>query len=115
MIEIAMQNIRLRTIIGINNWERENKQDVIISVSFRYDASEAIEKDNVSEAVNYKLITKKIISSVESSSFNLLESLANMVYRIIKEDSRIEDIEVIVEKPFALRFSDGVSCRISEK
>jgi len=114
LVEILIKNLRLRTIIGINEWERKSLQDVIISVTYRYNASKAIEADDISYSVNYRNMTKKIIGAVENSDFCLLESLADMIYNIVSEDSNIQDIDVTVEKPFALRFSDTVVARISD-
>jgi D-erythro-7,8-dihydroneopterin triphosphate epimerase len=113
-VDISIKKLRLRTIIGINESERKSLQDVIISINYRYNASKAIEEDNIKYSVNYKNITKKIIEEVEKSDFYLLESLANMIYTIVRENSSIQDIDVTVEKPFALRFSDTVVARISD-
>ncbi|MCI5226412.1 MAG: FolB domain-containing protein [Candidatus Electrothrix sp. AX2] len=115
LIEISIKKLRLRTIIGINESERTSLQDVIISINYTYNASKAIEEDDISYSVNYKKITKKIIKEVEKSDFYLLESLANLIYTIVKNDSSmIQDVDVTVEKPFALRFSDTVVARISD-
>ena len=37
-----------------------------------------------------------------------------MIYTIVRENSSIQDVDVTVEKPFALRFSDTVVARISD-
>ncbi|MCI5168337.1 MAG: FolB domain-containing protein, partial [Candidatus Electrothrix sp. GM3_4] len=93
LVEISIKKLRLRTIIGINESERKSLQDVIISINYRYDASKAIEEDNIKYSVNYKNITKKIIEEVEKSDFYLLESLANMIYTIVRENSSIQDVD----------------------
>jgi len=115
LYEISIKNLRLRCIIGINEWERKAVQDVIVSIYFKYDASEAIENDDMHLAVNYRDITKKIISAVEQSDFNLLESLTDMIYNIVNENPKVRDADVIVEKPFALRFCDTVGVKIFEE
>jgi FolB domain-containing protein len=108
MTHFEIKNLKLRTIIGANSWEREVLQDVIISISYKYDASQAEESDNIKDVFNYKALTKKIIEEVESSTFNLLESLVNHVYTIVKANSELQNVKVIVEKPFALRFCDNI-------
>ncbi|MCI5144401.1 MAG: 2-amino-4-hydroxy-6-hydroxymethyldihydropteridine diphosphokinase, partial [Candidatus Electrothrix sp. AR3] len=113
-VEISIKNLRLRTIIGINKSERKSIQDIIINIKYKYNALKSIEEDDISYSVNYKNITKKIIAAVEKSDFYLLESLANLIYNIVSEDSTIQNVDVTVEKPFALRFSDTVVARISD-
>lgn len=113
-LEIEIKNIRLRTIIGFNDWEREKPQDVVISVKLTYDAQKAVQDDDVTFAVDYKTITKAIIQKVEETEFNLLESLANMIYEHVHTYAGVKTVSVIVEKPHCLRFSDNVIARISD-
>ncbi len=113
-LEIVIKNLRLRTIIGFNDWEREKPQDVVISIKLRYDAEKAIQGDDVTYAIDYKTITKAIIQNVEKAQFNLLESLANMIYEHVHSYRGVKTVEVTVEKPHCLRFSDNVIARITD-
>jgi FolB domain-containing protein len=113
IVEVKIKELRLRTIIGINEWERQQKQDVVISLSYKYDAAKAIKSDDVKQAVDYKTLTKKIICEVEASKFNLLETLTDMVYSILSANKNLFDIDVVVEKPGALRYTDNVLIKIA--
>jgi FolB domain-containing protein len=115
LVEVNVKDLRLRTIIGFNDWERELKQDVVVSLSYKYDAADAIKSDDIKHAVDYKTITKEVICLVEGSSYNLLETLANKIYEIVAENKKLKDIIIIVEKPGALRFSDNVYIKISSE
>lgn len=113
---IKVKNLRLRSYIGFIDWEKEKLQDVVISYSFKYDVSMASETDDVQYAVDYKKMTKQIISMVDNQSFHLIEALAEKVFNfILKSSSAVQDIEVTVEKPHALRFADNVMVGISSK
>jgi D-erythro-7,8-dihydroneopterin triphosphate epimerase len=115
MATIRITNLRLRTTIGANDWERDIKQDVIINITINYAASKSIESDKLKDTVDYKTITKKIIKEVEASSFYLLEKLTDMVLNIVMEDQRVSSAQVRVDKPAALRFSDSVSVELDKK
>ncbi len=108
MTGIHIKDLRLRTVIGANNWERDVLQDVVISIRFRYNAQKAEMTDRVEDVFNYKTLTKRVISEVEASKFNLLESLVNHIYKIVKENKELQNVSVTVEKPNALRFCDNV-------
>lgn len=112
--EIEIKNLRLRTIIGFNDWEREKPQDVVISITFRYDATKALAGDEVSEIVNYRTMTKQIIQKVEKSDFKLIESLTGMIYDTVRSTQGITAARVTVEKPHALRFCDNLISTISD-
>lgn len=113
-LELEIRNLRLRTIIGFIDWEREKPQDVVISIKLTYDAEKAVKGDDVTYAVDYKTITKSVIQKVEDSQFNLLESLANMIYEHVHSYKSVKKVRVTVEKPHCLRFSDNVIATISD-
>lgn len=112
-VECTIKNLRLRTIIGFNDIETKEKQDVIISISYKYNASLAIKDDDVKLGFNYKTLTKKVIGFVESARFNLLEALAQGIFDIVALDKELKDITIIVEKPGALRFTDNVIVKLT--
>ena len=112
---IRITNLKLRTIIGIYDWERETKQDIVINITINYDARTAGVGDNIKDAIDYKAITKTIIKKVEGSSFFLLEKLAKTILDLVMDNHLIKDATVRVDKPLALRFADSVSVELSQK
>ncbi|MEM4246492.1 MAG: dihydroneopterin aldolase, partial [Candidatus Bathyarchaeia archaeon] len=79
---ILIRNLRLRCIIGTNDYERVEKQDVVINVAMSLDISAAAQKDDISDTVNYKLVSSQIVKMVEDSSFYLIETLAEKIAEI---------------------------------
>lgn len=110
---IRITDLHLRTIIGIYDWERVEKQDVRINVSMEYDSKMAMATDNIAHALDYKAITKRIINAVETASFFLLEKLADRILNIVMENKKVLRANVRVDKPFALRFAKSVSIEVS--
>ena len=114
MATIRIADLKLRTIIGTNDWERRTKQDIIINISLDYAATKAAKTDALKDTIDYKAMTKKIIKAVEGSDFFLLEKLTDMVLKIIMEDVRVLKATVRIDKPQALRFSQSVSVELSK-
>jgi len=106
---IKITNLRLRTFIGFNLDERQKQQDVVINIEIHYPADKSFQSDDVADALNYKLITKKVISHVEEGRFLLLEKLVADVLDICREHSSVTLARVTIDKPHALRFADSVS------
>ena len=109
---IQIQDLLLRTIIGINAEERRNRQDVLINVVLYADTLAAGASDEIEDAVNYRTITKRVIKRVEESKFYLVEKMAAEIAAICLEDPRVEAVDVRVEKPGALRFARSVGVEI---
>ena len=110
---LRIENIRLRTIVGIYEWEKKSKQDVIINVELEFDGAAAIKSDNIKDSVNYKTINKQIITLVENTNFDLIEKIAGDVLEIVMKYTKVQKATVKVDKPGALRFTDSVSVELN--
>ena len=110
---IHIRDIALRCIIGVNDEERREKQDVIVSVSMHADLSRAGATDDFADTVDYRAVKQRILSLVEGSQHFLIEALAESVARACLEFGRVQQVDVTVEKPGALRFARTVAVEIS--
>jgi D-erythro-7,8-dihydroneopterin triphosphate epimerase len=110
--KIRINDLQLRCIIGVNDWEHTQKQDVIINVTLYAELHKPCQTDNLNDSVDYKEIKKEIIAMVESSSFNLIERLAGEIAKICLAHHSVEAVQVRVDKPGALRFAKSVGVEI---
>ncbi|MBF0159480.1 MAG: dihydroneopterin aldolase [Magnetococcales bacterium] len=110
--QIFIRDLHLRCIIGIQEWERHTKQDVLITVAITADLTTAGRSDNIDDTINYKKLTKQIIALTEGSSFQLVEALAEAIASLGLSDPRVTKVAVDVEKPGAVRFSRSVGVHI---
>ncbi len=112
---ILIKDLLLRGIIGINDWERENRQDIRINVTLFGNLHPAGDSDDIADAVNYRTITKQIIEHVETSERFTVEALAADIARICLEAPGVERARVRLEKPGALRFARSVGVEIERQ
>jgi D-erythro-7,8-dihydroneopterin triphosphate epimerase len=113
---IVIEDLRLRTVIGINGEERRDRQDVIINIVLYVETRVAGRSDKIDDApLNYRDLTKRVIAAVEESSFHLIERLAEEVADICLEDKGVEKVQVSVAKPGALRFATSVGIVIERE
>lgn len=110
--QIQIKDLLLRTIVGVNDEERRNRQDVLINITLHADTRPAGRSDDIADAVNYRTLTKRIIALVENSQFYLVEKLAAEIAALCLDDPRVEQADVRVEKPGALRFARSVGVEI---
>lgn len=106
---VRIKNLLLRAYIGIKEEEINNQQDVMINVELTYNASEAIHQNEIQAALNYRTITKQIISHVDGNRFALLERLTHEVLSIVMEHEAVLWAQVEIDKPHALRYAESVS------
>ena len=112
---IKIKNLRLKTIIGVNDWERESKQDVVINIQLTFDPEEAINTDSLEHTIDYYELEKSIIKFVENSSYYLVEKLTAKIIHLIMKNQRVLEVKVSAAKPDAMERSDSVSIELTKK
>jgi len=111
--KIHIKDLLVRCIIGIREWERTTPQNVNLNITLYTDFTKACRTDDIADAVDYVTIKKDILQEVEQSSFNLIESLAQMVAEICLRNKRVAKVDVSLSKPGALRFARTVAVEIT--
>ena len=105
---IYIKDLRVKTIIGIFDWERKVKQEDSIDMELPYDCKKAAKTDSIEDTDDYKTICKGVIKYVEESSVQLQESLAEGIASLVKDNYGVESIKLRVSKPGALRGAKDV-------
>ena len=112
---IEIKDLLLRGIVGINDWEREKPQDILVNITLFTDLRRAGASDDLTDSVNYRTLTKQIIAHVESAGRFTVEALAADVARLCLETPGVQRARVRVEKPGALRFARSVGVEIERQ
>lgn len=111
--KIYIKDLSLRCILGINKEERIKKQDISINVVMYTDLSRSCASDDIADTVNYKTIKLRILDLAETSSFYLIEKLAQGIADICLEERMVEKVDVRIDKPGALRFAVSAAVEIT--
>lgn len=108
MDRVYIRELEIETIIGIYDWERERKQVVSMDLEMATDIRPAARDDDIRLALDYKQVAKRLIAFVESSEFQLVETLAEEIARIVLEDFNVPWLRLRVGKPGAVTGSREV-------
>lgn len=112
MDKIFLTELKVDTIIGIWEWERRIRQTVIIDLEMSADIAKAAATDDVADTLNYKSVAKRVQNFVADSSFQLVETLAERIASIVRDEFDVAWIKVRVNKPGAIRGSRDVGVLI---
>ncbi len=115
MDRIIITDLQTRCIVGVNDEERRNKQDVTINLSIYGDFRAAGRTDRFQEAVDYRALKKRILALVEGSTYFLLEALVEAVARECLATPGVRKARVRIDKPSALRFARSVGVEIERE
>lgn len=108
MDRIFLRDLKIDTVVGIWEWERRIRQSVVLDLDIATDVRTAAREDSIDGALNYKSIAKRLIAFVGESRFQLVETLAEAVARLLVEEFGVEWVRVSVAKPGAIEGSRSV-------
>jgi FolB domain-containing protein len=112
MDKVFIKDLLVRGILGVNDWERNQLQDILINVTVLTDTSRAAQSDDLADCVNYRTLAKRIQAHAESAARFTVEALANDLAMICLEESGVLKAIVRVEKPGAVRFAGSVGVEV---
>ena len=112
MDQVFIRDLVARGIIGVNDWEREKPQEILINIVLFADLREAGNSDNIRDSVNFRTVAKKVLAHAETAQRQTVEALATDLARLCLEEPGVQQVRVRVEKPGAVRFSRSVGVEI---
>ena len=105
---IFLRDLRTEVIIGIFDWERRVKQTISIDLEIPVDIRRAAATDRIEDTVNYKALAKRVLSFVEASDCQLVETLAERVALLLLQEFDLDWVRLTLNKPGAIRSSRDV-------
>jgi dihydroneopterin aldolase len=108
MDKIFLRELKTEAIIGIFDWERQVKQTVLIDLEISADVRKAAATDSIEDTLNYKRVAKRLLEYIDTTSFHLVETLAENIAMLVIEEFQVSWIKLTLNKPGAIRGSRSV-------
>lgn len=105
---VYISDLRIETVIGIYEWEREIRQVINIDLEMAADNRKAAATESIDDALNYKAVAKRLIAFVEASEFQLVETLAERIAEIVLDEFDVGWLRLKLGKPGAVTGSKEV-------
>ena len=105
---VFIEDLRIQTVIGVFDWEREITQTISLNLQMAFDISAAGKSDDIADTLDYKTVSKRLIQFVEASKFQLVEALAEHCARIVLTEFPVTWVQLKLSKPGAVRGSSAV-------
>lgn len=113
--KIFLSSLRTECIVGIWDWERKVKQTVVIDLEMACDIRKAAHSDRIEDTVDYKKVSKRLLSFVGESQFQLVETLTENIARIVITEFAVPWVRVRLNKQGAIRNSRDVGIVIERR
>lgn len=99
---VYITGLRADTVIGVYAWERSIRQTVLLDLEMASDNRGAAGTDQIEQALDYAAIAKQLVSFVEGSEFQLIETLAERVAELVMREFAVPWLRLRLSKPTAL-------------
>ena len=110
---LFVDDLRIRTIVGVHEWEQRERQDVIVRLEAEVDLGAAAVTDELEDTVDYGRLIRQVHAHVEDSRFHLLERLAGSIAdHVLEHFPRIAAVTVKVGKPGASKLAHNVAVQL---
>jgi dihydroneopterin aldolase len=97
---ITLANMTFQARHGVNDWEKVEPQRFEVDVELAVDVQPAGLEDDLTKTVDYRGVYDVTRQVVESTTFNLIEALAEAIaHELLADFPALEELEVRVRKP----------------
>ncbi len=113
--KVIIKNLILNIFIGIHNFEKKKKQRVRLNIEVVTNPDIIPNNKDLSTILNYEDIINKIEILVKKQHHELIEDLAENIFKIIFKNRLAKKINIKIEKLDIVKNSESVGIEFSKK
>lgn len=95
---VFLRGLRIETVIGIYDWEKEIRQPVVLDLEMGADVARAAASERIEDAVDYKAVSKRLKQFVGEGRFELVETLAERCAEIVRSEFGVPWVRLCANK-----------------
>lgn len=111
---IKIKNLKLKTILGIHDWEKTINREIIINAEIFTAFDKALITDEIVDAIDYDEIVNNIKNLIAKERFKLVEKMAQEIMDLIMSDQRIYKCKLEIDKVGAVDCLQSFSVTIEQ-
>jgi len=96
---VSIRDLRVSTVIGVYDWEREIEQTLVLSVDMAANVAAAAANDDLANTLDYSSIARAITAVVRDGKFKLIETVAERIAAHVLSAYAVRWVRVQVVKP----------------
>jgi dihydroneopterin aldolase len=112
--KVIIKNLIINIFIGIHNFEKKKKQRVRFNIEIDTDPNLKPNNKDFSTILNYEEVINKIKAQVKKKHHELLEDLAENIFKIIFKNRIVRKVNLKIEKLDIIKNSESVGIEFSK-
>ena len=113
MDAIIIEGLKVDTVVGCFNWERQIIQPLILDLTLQTNLEQASNSDELEDTMNYAEICEISAKVIQEAQPKLIEHAAKLVINaLFTQFSAIESIIITIRKPAIIPQANSVGIRL---
>ena len=113
MDAIIIEGLKVDTVIGCFNWERQIIQPLMLDLTIHNDLTQAANSDELDDTLNYAQICELAAQVIQAAQPKLIEHAAQLVLEsLFTTFPSIESISITIRKPAIIGQANAVGIRL---
>ena len=113
MDAIIIEGLKVDTVIGCFNWERQIIQPLMLDLTIYNDLNQAAQSDELDDTLNYAQICELAAQVIQQAKPKLIEHAAQLVLeKLFLVFPSIESIIITIRKPAIIAQANAVGIRL---
>ena len=112
MDAIIIEGLKVESVIGCFNWERQITQPLLVDLTIHNDLSRSAASDELQDTLNYAEICELTTQVIKQAQPKLIEHAAQLVIEKLLLPFSIESIIITVRKPAIIAQANSVGIRL---
>jgi len=108
MDKVFIEGLEIEALIGIYDWERRIRQPLWFDLEMAFDNHRPASTDSITDTLDYKAVSKRLVEYVESSGYGLVETLAERCAQLVLDEFQVNWLRLKLSKPGAVRGAKAV-------
>ncbi|KTD23764.1 dihydroneopterin aldolase [Legionella lansingensis] len=111
MDTLSIKNLTVNTRIGVHDWEQQILQRLVIDISIPIDST--VCHDELANTIDYDKLCQLATTYLEGNAFRLIETVANKLAELIKDEFKVPQLTISVSKPYAIKNAGDIRITVT--
>ncbi len=112
MDKVLISQLKVETVIGIYEWEKQLHQTLLIDLEMAWDNRQAAMSDDYQHALCYETVSNRLSALITEKPIELIETVAEMCAHCVMTEFNVPWVKVKVMKPGAVPAAQAVGVEI---
>lgn len=112
MDRVFIKGLKADSVIGVYEWERKIRQTLVLDLELGTDITAASATDDLEKTLDYEAISNRVVGFIQAGEFQLVETLAEELARLLMMEFAIPWLKITLAKPGAVKDAESVGVMI---